>query len=312
MGIVGSGLQTKKKVVWVVNSRSGNYKEEAFRKTLNSIPEKSSTEIELYYFENLEELGQKVSAALREGVQTFITAGGDGSLAILADQLRGKARIGIIPTGTGNAIARVLGIPLSMEKALKIALFSRAARYIDGLEINGKLYLMYSSIGISSSILQYMDSRWKSSYGRLAYLMGAIRHLFRADRKPVLFDIWIDGEQYQVKAAEVLVINTAPWGLGKYKIANNLIDDGRLEVCVIHKGRAQDILNGFIDLALRERKVALKYIGQGKEITVHSAQPLDVQADGDIITQTPVTIKAVPQITWLLVPDENEDAIGAG
>lgn len=267
----------------VINTGSGNYQKETFRKTLDTIPERHGCEVEEYYFKDLKELREKIDTALSEGVQAVITAGGDGSLAMVADQVRGKAKIGIIPTGTGNSLARVLGIPLSPEKSLKVALTSRATRFIDGLEINGKLYLMYASTGFTSSILQYMGTGWKSSFGRLAYVMAAIRRLFHNKTGSVLFTILIDDREIQIKAAEVLVINTAPWGLGKYKVADNLIDDGKLEVCFIRRGRFQDMINGLIDLSLRERKAVLNYIGQGKEIAISCSKTLSVQADGDIL-----------------------------
>lgn len=293
----------KRKIFLVVNPNSGSYHKEGFQKSVIEIFNKSQSYPEIYYMDKIEDLDQRINKALDTGFDTFVAAGGDGTIALLANVLRGKGTMGIIPIGTGNAIARVLNIPFSLEEALQVIMSSPVVRPMDGMDINGRLFLMSMSIGFTSSLMRDIDTKQKSSFGRLAYLFAGVRRFFLSDNKSHLFDIDIDGNRMHIKAAEVIVINAAPWGIPKFKIPGNRFDDGKAEICIVHRGRLRDIINAALDIVIRERKATLRYIGQGKNIKIDCTIPLAVQADGDIITKTPVTIKIIPHAVRILLPE---------
>jgi diacylglycerol kinase (ATP) len=292
-----------RKVLIVINTRSGNYKEESFQKALNSVFQKSAYP-EIYYFDGKHDIKPIVDKALNEGIRHFGVAGGDGTVSILADALRGRGDIGIIPIGTGNVIARILDLPMAPETALQNLLYSYHIRKIDGLETNGRLYLMSVSAGFTSTLLKDVNTAGKSTFGRLAYVLAAFRSLFSSYENTGVFQIEMDGLKRTIRAAELMVINMAPLGLWRYKIPENRIDDGKLETFVIHRGRFQDILNAFLDLIIRERKITLRILGQAEIININGTSKLSVQADGDIIGGLPVMVKVVPQAAGIIIPHE--------
>jgi YegS/Rv2252/BmrU family lipid kinase len=294
--------QHRSKVLILVNPKSGGYRQESFRKALAEAIIKYRVNAEVYYCQSAEEVTGRLQSALKEGYQFIIVAGGDGTLAWAADVVRQKAVIGIIPIGTGNAIAQVLGLPFNLEENLKMLFTSRNVREIDGLDVNGRLFLMYTSLGFTASLLKEVNFRQKTILHKLAYVLAGFRRVFKAGVKSEMFDIDIDGRTKRTRAAEVMVINTAPWGLGRYKIEGNRLDDGQLEVYVVHRGQVLDIVNALLDLVIRNRKAALRFMGRGGRIEINCGAPLPVQADGDIVSLPPVAIRVVPRAVRIVVP----------
>jgi len=295
------GQHSKKKALIVVNRRSGKYREEVFQKRLADILSSEGLSGEVYYLAGHQDLAERVRKATSEQVEAFVVVGGDGTVALVAGHLRRKpSPIFIIPVGTANLLAQVLGIPLNIEDALNLLVSSTETKTIDGLEINGRLFFMNASIGLSSSSVKEVRQEQKSSLGIFAYVLAVIRRLVKAT--PHRFSLEIDGKWQQVKAAEIFIANIGAVGMPQYRLADSQFDDGKLEVCVIYKSTPRELLNVLLDLLVRRRKRSIHCIARGERITVGCEECLPVQADGDVVEETPVTIEVAPRAATFVVP----------
>jgi diacylglycerol kinase family enzyme len=238
---------------------------------------------------------------LKSGFHTFLAVGGDGTVSLAAGHLHGKPhRLGIIPAGTANTLARILGIPMNIGRAIKLAATSQKTRSIDGMEVRGRLCLQNVSTGISSISLDGLDARQKAQAGMFSYVIGAARATWRI--APCDYKITIDGRDYAVNAVEIHVTNTGVLGVPQYHIhESSRIDDGSVEVLGITRWTPQKIADTVLDITLRRKKRAIQFIGGGSDIRIRSAHGLAVQGDGDIIGTTPVDITVRPRAVNFIV-----------
>lgn len=295
------GQHATKKVLIVANPRSGKYREEVFQKRLADILSAQRLSGEVYYLAGQEDLAERVSKAASEQVEAFLVVGGDGTVALVASHLRRKPfPIFIVPTGTTNLLAQVLGIPLDIEDALNLLVSPTETKTVDGLEINARLYFMNASTGLSASSIEEVRQEQKSSLGILAYVLAVIRRMVKAT--PRRFSVEIDGKGQQVEAAEIFIANIGAVGMPHYRLANSQFDDGKLEVCVIYKSTPRELLSALLDILVRKRKRSIHCIAHGERITIRCEECLPVQADGDVVEQTPVTIEVVPRAATFVVP----------
>ncbi|MEA3253528.1 MAG: diacylglycerol kinase family protein [Chloroflexota bacterium] len=291
----------EKKFFIAVNLKSGRYREKPVQKYLARFLRREGVSAEIYCFVDEDDLSRKVQEAIEGGIRSFVAVGGDGSVSLVASCLEGNQfRIGIIPTGTTNMVAQLLGIPLNLKKAFNLLVSSARTVTIDGMEINGRVFLINSSVGISSSLMKSVTHERKRSLGVFAYVFAGIRSLFRA--RTSTFSLEVDGEARQVEAAELLIANMGAVLAPPFTVAESQPDDGRLEVCVIHKTARGGFPNALLDLLVRKKKRGILCIGRGKRIAVSCTETLSVQADGDVIGETPVTVQVVPGAATFIVP----------
>ena len=291
----------EKRFFFVVNPRSGNYRERAIREQLAEFLSAEGVSGEVHYFVDGETLRQSVGRAKDEGFKSFVVVGGDGVVALVASYLKDKGvRMGIVPTGTTNMLAQLLGVPLSSRKALGVLNSSTRTKTIDGLAIGGRLFFMNASVGLSSYSMQELRTEEKSLFKRAAYVLAVLRSMRKAVTRT--FYLEIDGKPRQVEAAELFVDNAGALGTPRYRLSDARLDDGKLEVCLVHKGTPAEFLSAMLDVFVRKNKRAIRWIGSAEQVRVDCGQPLPVQADGDAVAETPVTVEVVPAAATFIVP----------
>jgi diacylglycerol kinase family enzyme len=212
--------------------------------------------------------------------------------------------LGILPLGTGNGLARGLKIPLDLDGALNLLTGEHSIMPVDALKVDRTYYVLNVSAGISPRMMQETKTELKKRFGRLAYLWTALRRidLFRVRR----YRLTVDGQSHWVLGTEVLIANgtvledpTSTFGppeafndqqLEVYVLtARNLFDYAQLVWAILrHAPREAPVVSHFP----ARRSVSLK---------VRRRSQL-VQADGEVIGHTPVTIELVPAAVQVIVP----------
>jgi YegS/Rv2252/BmrU family lipid kinase len=252
--------------------------------------------------------GESIAATLREmcspGLDLLIAAGGDGTVASVATgSIAAGLPLGIVPLGTGNALAREVGIPLPLEQALALLTGPHAIRAIDVLQVGDQCFVVGVGAGTSAWMMRDTPYEAKRRFGRLSYIWTGLRRLFGLEL--VWFNIEVDGQARRIKASEVNVANAGiagdphlRWG------AHVRVDDARADVCVVRARTVADHLQLIGDALLRRQKrdPHLCFLTAEHKVTIRSKSPLPVQADGDCIGQTPVHIELLPAALQVIVP----------
>jgi len=235
-----------------------------------------------------------------EAGETPVAVGGDGQVARVAAPLIGSdRRMGILPCGRGNDLARGLGIPTDPESAVA-TLLGQSARRIDTGVAAGKPFLGIASVGFDSRANE-IANRSTILPGKSVYAWSAIRAL--VGWKPVRFSLSVDGREQRVEAHTVAVANNRFYGGGMKMAPSAELDDGLLDLIVVGAvSRARFVAD--FPRVFRGRHVDGRRVTSNpvREVELKASRPLNVYADGDSIGSLPVTVRIVPDSLSILSP----------
>ncbi|MEI6210689.1 MAG: diacylglycerol kinase family protein [bacterium] len=293
-----------KKALIIINPSVGADATDRLREELDNHFPRAGIRYAIYETQPDDRTSETVHAHLRNGLDFVVAAGGDGTVAAACNGLADtRIPLGIVPLGTGNMVARELNLPGAISDAVALLAGAPRRRRIDALRINGRLFLLNASIGISAAIMGNTSRGEKQFFGPMAYIGTGI---WRAPRyKPHRVRVTIDDRTRVVSALDVAVLNC---GLLTHTIypkgAEVRLDDGCLDVLILRVRGVLDFPRYFLDLILRRSATPLASYHRAKHrVIIRSTLPLAVQADGDIIGETPVTIEVLPAAITMLVPD---------
>ena len=255
-----------------------------------------------------EDIKQLVRDAVKQGFQLFISAGGDGTLSSVIDGLVGsEIPLVIIPTGTWNALARALDIPLQVEPAIDLLFQPHRVQTIDAMEVNHNYFVLSVSAGIGALTMKDVERKDKRRLGKFADLRRAVAEVleFRAFQ----FDVKIDGTLSKFRAAELMVANTSILGLKALRLDPNIrMDDGKLNVCRIYANTITEYLKLGWSMFRgdQEQNWNVMCMEASNEVEIRSRDRLPVQGDGEVIGQLPVTVKLRPKAIKVVTPPHAE------
>ena len=234
------------------------------------------------------------------------TLGGDGTAMEVAGALAGTGvTIGVLPGGTGNLLARALGIPRNVTKAVR-ALAQGDVRQIDLGVVLGHRFAVAAGVGIDASMVAETPAWMKRRLGVLAYTIIAFRAAMRAVllRRFFLARIEVDGEIIERRAAAVLFANFGAILENRISFGPDIVvDDGLLDCCIfspVHLGDAVRIMWRVTRRDFRPDR-ALLY-RQGTHFRIETVPVMPLQADGELLGVTPAEVTVQPLAAHLLTP----------
>lgn len=186
--------------------------------------------------------------------------------------------LGIIPGGSGNGLARDLGIPFDPAQAIEHAL-SANPRSIDAGELGGHLFFNVAGIGLDAHVAALVTTRIHHR-GLLPYLKAGAGDLLRY--RPVDYTIDSDGKTTQVSALVLAFANSKQWGFGAQIAPGANLEDGLLDFVVVRD-------RGFVGNMLRVPPLFLRRIDRQpgidthhvREVTIRSREPMLLHVDGE-------------------------------
>ncbi|MDC7861169.1 lipid kinase [Pantoea ananatis] len=236
-------------------------------------------------------------------VDLVIVGGGDGTLnAAAAGLMQTGLPLGILPLGTANDFARTLGIPTQLEQAVSI-ICQGHVRFVDLGEVNGHLFLNVSSIGFSAELARNLTAQAKKRWGVLGYAFAALRILRQS--RPFSATLHHEGEAIAIKTVQVSVGNGRFYGGGMTIEQSAVPDDGLLDVYSLELKRSWQLLALFPYLRRgthgRWRNVRTF---STTALTLHTRRPHYINADGEIIGQTPAQFCLINDALKVLAPEK--------
>ncbi len=215
-----------------------------------------------------------------------VVCGGDGTLHLAVRQFDlSRGVLGIVPLGSGDDFATVLGIPRDVRRACDVILDGQT-RDVDVATANGVRYLGVAGLGFDSVVAAYAQNV-KLLRGSAVYLYSIFRVLPRFT--PHRVQMRIDGVARDEEIMFAVVGNSRQYGGGIRIVPAANIDDGVLDYCIVHRMSRFQLLKT-LPRAYTGAHVRSPFVetGRGREFFVESEQPLEVYADGELVTKTPV------------------------
>lgn len=297
-------IQQKPKTYVVLNPVAGVSQAEMVRERIQSALQAREISFEIYETTGKEDLKQHIRDAVKQGFKLFISAGGDGTLSSVVDGLVGTdIPLVIIPTGTWNALARALDIPLQVEQAIDLVFQEHDVKTIDAMDVNGNYFVLSVSAGIGALAMKDVEREDKRRLGKLADLRKAVAEMLEFRAFP--FEVKIDDTITKFRASELLVANTAILGIKALQLDPNIrMDDGKLNVCRIYANTIAEYLKLGASMLRRDQKRNWNVLCMeaSKVVEIRSRARLPVQGDGELIGQLPITVKIRPKAIRIVTP----------
>lgn len=252
--------------------------------------------------------------AVAEGYTRVVAAGGDGTINAavngLAEAFDGVT-FGIVPLGTGNDLARTLALPTDPAAAVRLIAKGRT-HAIDLIEVSAAGRRVYcanvSAGGFSGEVDEKLTSELKTTWGPLAYVIGAVSVLpdLTDYRTLLTFD---DEETAEVDVLNVIVANGRTAGGGRPVAPLAAPDDGLLDVVVIKNGPALKLAE------LAARFSGGEYLShplvlhrRARRVRVEAHPGMWFNVDGELCTNEPATFDVLPQRLRVVVGEAFEAA----
>ena len=225
--------------------------------------------------------------ALEEGVDVVMAAGGDGTVRCVAEILAGTdTAMGLVPLGTGNLLARNLGIDVADPlKAVKDVLAGSESKIdvVRAVLDHGKseqLFLVAAGLGYDAAIMGDTVDGLKDRVGWLAYVEAGIRHL---PGKPVTATVTVDGRPTTRRRVRSVMVGNCGQLMGGLQIfPDALVTDGILDLLVLApRGRFGwlGVLTGVFRKGRNRHEAVQSHSGSSAEIALD--RPQEFQLDGD-------------------------------
>ncbi len=249
-------------------------------------------------------LGHGVEEAERavQAGEIPVVMSGDGLVGQIGGALANTGHaMGIIPGGRGNDLARVLGIPADPDGAARV-LADAHEREIDVGEANGKRFLCIASCGFDSDANRIANEA-KLIRGNLVYFYAALRAL--AAWKPATFTLELDDERVVSVGYSVAVANSKAYGGGMFIAPDADLTDGRFDVVLTGSyGKLRALL--YMPKVFKGSHVELDEVRvlRASEVRVSADREFALYADGEHLTDLPVTLRVLPRALRVIAPAE--------
>lgn len=245
----------------------------------------------------------EIAARLCDEYDAVFALGGDGTAMEIVGALAGRGRpVGILPGGTGNLIARSLGIPLDLPSAVRVLLDGEEALIDLGVVEGGRRFAFAAGVGIDSRMVECTPAIHKRRLGVLAYVITAARAVLANEAFEVRATV--DGTVHERRAAMVMITNFGT-------VLDKLIslgpgisqDDGLLDLCVFSPGSVMDAVRIAWRLLRKDfRPHPLILYAPGRRFVIETSPVRRAQADGELLGSTPLVVTVEPRAARLLVP----------
>ena len=247
--------------------------------------------------------------AVREGFETIVAAGGDGTLNEvlngIGDEPDGfeRTRLGVLPLGTVNVFARELGLPGGLEAAWEVIRHGSETRIdLPSVTVDGSQQRYYfaqlAGAGLDARAIELVKWQVKKAIGPLAYVLAGLHAVLSAPSK-----ITVTGGGHSLTGELVLIGNGRLYG-GQFTLFPQAdLRDGLLEVCVLPRVNWLTLARCGPGLLLTGRlpASATKLFKAGSlTLTSPSAAPLEI--DGELIGHLPATFSVQRSRLRVVVP----------
>ncbi|HYM60426.1 MAG TPA: diacylglycerol kinase family protein [Thermoanaerobaculia bacterium] len=239
--------------------------------------------------------------ASRAGYDRVVVCGGDGSLNLAVRELDlQQGTLALLPLGSGDDFAHVLGIPQRLDRACDLIVKGKP-REVDVALANGIRYLGVAGLGFDSEVAAYANENAGILRGSHIYLYAILRILPRFLPHRVRLRLAEGTREEHIMFA--VVGNSRQYGGGIRITPRAVIDDRILDLCIVHRTSRAQLLKT-LPLAYTGMHVNSPFVetGRGVEFHFESDAPLEVYADGERLTRTPVSFTLAEEKLRIIAP----------
>jgi YegS/Rv2252/BmrU family lipid kinase len=249
---------------------------------------------------------RQAARAVAKGASLVAACGGDGTVMDVAAGLLGsQVPLAILPMGTGNVLAKELGIPQDLAAACALMLNPESVQRPIDLGLAGeRLFLLRLGVGLEAEIVRTADRSTKDRLGPLAYVTATLQALSQAPTAH--YRLELDGRMEELDGLAVMVANAGALGISGITISPHVrIDDGLLDVFVIRRVDLAELAAVAATVTGSPVPAAPLPHWQVAGLKIEADPVVGVEADGEALGSTPVQVTVVSGALKVISPAQS-------
>lgn len=268
----------KERILFIVNPISGGEDKIRIPTLVDENLDLNLFDAEIVFTEYGGHASTLAQEAIKDGFDIVASVGGDGTINEVASVLVStEKKMAIIPSGSGNGLARTLNIPLKKSEAIK-RINERNFKKIDSAVLNQRHFFNMAGLGFDAHISAlFADHPKRGIGGYVSNVLREVKHY-----KPQEYSIVIDGVSYSREAFMVSIANSSQYGNNTHISPLAEVDDGLLDICII-KPFPLHLFPTLVYKMLNKSVHHSKYLEiiRGREVTIGVGDRTPVHIDGE-------------------------------
>lgn len=258
----------KKKILAIINPISGTSRKEYVPETLNTFIDKEKFSITTRFTQHQGHATTLTKEAIKDNYYAVVAIGGDGTINEVASAICGSdVALGIVPCGSGNGLARHLGIPVNIEKAINILNLDNVES-MDYCTVNDIPFFCTCGVGFDAHVSEKFAQ--SSRRGPLTYVQNALVEYLKY--RPQKYILEMNEGIISEDAFLIACGNASQYGNNAFIAPKASMRDGLIDVTVMHPFTP-------IDSALLGILLFTKHLDQDININTYRTSELTIKRD---------------------------------
>jgi diacylglycerol kinase (ATP) len=227
-----------------------------------------------------------------------VCAGGDGTVAMVANWADAETPLAVLPLGTENLLARQFGFDRDVDGLVR-RIVSGSTFLADAGEANGQLFLVVASVGFDAEVVRLLAAR-RTGHIRHSTWIRPLLHALGSYQFPEIRVTTASGSR-PIRTRWAFVFNLPRYALGLRFVEESSCHDGKLDLCCFRGGRWWNGLKYLAGVAAGwHRSWRDTHVEQVTWLRIEADQPVPYQLDGDPGGELPLEVRVLPQRLRLL------------
>ena len=268
----------KKKILFIINPISGGHNKTEIIKAIPKLLDNNIFDISITHTKRAGHAAKIAKKAVEANMDIVVAVGGDGTINEIASQLvNTNTALAIIPCGSGNGLARDLGISLHYKKAIR-QINALKIKKIDVGICNRQHFFSLTGVGYDAKVAYDFNRGKKRKF--TGYAWAILKDYFYA--KDQYYEVELDDEKIAGKFFFIAIANCSQWGYGVKVAPGAQLNDGIFNVNLCKKPSIFP-LTPFVIKMLSGKIYTSKYstFKTGKKISLTSNHKFFYHLDGD-------------------------------
>ena len=276
--------EERRHIVAIINPVSGTGKKDKIPRLIDTVVNHDTNDVSIIATEYAGHAREIAAQAASDGADVVIAIGGDGTVNEVGSALcNTNTALAIIPCGSGNGLARHLRIPMNASRALQI-INNGVVGQFDYCTINGRPFFCTCGMGFDAAV-SYKFSN-EGTRGFITYIKTTLTEYFKYKPQEYLIDI--DGAKLRERAFVIACCNAAQYGNNAYIAPRATMQDGLIDVTVMHPFNA-------LQSPILGARLFLKQLGHDHHVSIYRGKRVVIERDHDDVVHIdgdPMTLPA--------------------
>ncbi len=291
----------KKKITFIINPISGARRHRNIDALINKHIDNHKFTIEIKYTQYAGHAVHLSHDAVEKGTDVIVAVGGDGSINEVASQMiDSNSVLGIIPLGSGNGLARHLGIPRFIPWAIKLINQCNVTE-IDTAMVNDRPFISIAGLGFDALVAKRFAKGNRRGFLTYAHIIANNYLSYKPKKYKLVFP---DNDTIKTRALFVSFANSNQFGFNTTIAPNARLRDGKLDVCIVQKPNIFELpmVANLLLLRAIDKSQSVKTI-RSSEFTIRQKKNRVVNIDGEAVKIGKIlNVKVNPLSLKVIIP----------